>query len=103
MPPGAFDGADLTLVRMAASRAADAIASVVLLVGARALAEQLETALASRAAIEPAKGVIMGRQGVGEVTACDLLRQQSQHTHVKLRDVAASLVATAIVGSRQVG
>jgi GAF domain-containing protein len=101
--PGAFDGIELTLVRMAASRAADAIASVVLLVGARALAEQLETALASRAVIEQAKGIIMGRQGVDEGTAFDLLRQQSQHTNTKLREVAAALVATAVKGDRRAG
>ena len=97
----AFDQIEVTLVRMAASRAADAIASVVRLVGARALAEQLETALASRAVIEQAKGIIMGRQGLDEMAAFDLLRQQSQHTNVKLRDVAAELVATAVKAGRR--
>lgn len=97
---GSFDAADITLVRMAASRAGDAIASVVRLVGARTLAEQLETALASRAVIEQAKGIIMGRQGVDETTAFDLLRQQSQHTNVKLREVAAELVSSAVKRGR---
>lgn len=95
----AFDEPDITLVRMAASRAADAIASVVALVGARELAAQMEAAMASRAVIEQAKGVIMGRQGVDETTAFELLRQRSQHTNVKVRTVAAELVRTVVTGA----
>ncbi len=88
----AFDRTDITLVRMAAARAADAVASVVALVGARELAAQMESAMASRAVIEQAKGVIMGRQGVDETTAFEILRQQSQHSNVKVRTVAETLV-----------
>lgn len=88
----AFDGADITLVRLAASRAADAVAAVVQLVGARELAAQLESAMASRAVIEQAKGIIMGREGVDEGTAFEVLRRQSQDSNVKVRTVAAQLV-----------
>ena len=95
----AFDSADVSLVRMAASRAADAIASVVALVGARELAAQMEAAMASRAVIEQAKGVLMGRHGVNETDAFELLRRHSQNTNVKVRAVAAEIVRSVVTGS----
>ena len=95
----AFDDTDITLVRMSAARAADAVAAVVTLVGARELAAQMESAMASRAVIEQAKGVIMGRQGVGETTAFEILRQQSQDTNVKVRVVAEQLVKAAVTAT----
>ncbi len=95
----AFDATDITLVRMAAARAADAVASVVALVGARELAAQMESAMASRAVIEQAKGIIMGRRGVDEATAFEILRQQSQDTNVKVRVVAEQLVRGAVTGA----
>lgn len=87
-----FGPADRTMARLAASRAADAVGSVVQLVGAHELAAQLETAMASRAVIEQAKGIIMGREGVDEHAAFELLRRQSQATNVKVRTVAARVV-----------
>ena len=90
-----FEEAESTLARLAASRAADAIASVVQLVGAHELAGQLESAMASRAVIEQAKGIIMGREGVDEQTAFELLRRRSQDTNVKVRTVAVQLVRDA--------
>lgn len=57
------------------------------------LAQQLQSALESRAVIEQAKGVIMSNMGCTADEAFDLLRQQSQAENVKLRDVAAEIVA----------
>jgi GAF domain-containing protein len=56
------------------------------------LGEQLREALASRAVIEQAKGILMVRAGIDDEEAFALLRRTSQHQNRKLRDVAASVV-----------
>jgi len=91
--PDAFDDVEVELVQVAAGRAADAIAAVVELVGARALAGQMEQAMASRAVIEQAKGVLMARHAIDESVAFELLRRQSQEQNLKLRVLAAQLVS----------
>lgn len=55
-------------------------------------AAQLREALETRDLIGQAKGVIMGRQGVGADEAFDILRRASQRTNRRLRDVAADLI-----------
>jgi ANTAR domain-containing protein/PAS domain-containing protein len=61
--------------------------------------EQLRTAMASRAAIEQAKGVLMLLMGCGDQVAFDLLAHISSHTHRKVRDVATAIVASASGGT----
>lgn len=61
----------------------------------RALSEHLAEALASRATIDQAKGIIMATMGVGPDEAFEHLRAQSQHENVKLRDLATELVRRA--------
>jgi len=56
------------------------------------LAEQLSLALESRAAIDQAKGILMGTTGCDADQAFDLLRQESQAENRKLREVAAELI-----------
>ncbi|MFI9454800.1 ANTAR domain-containing protein [Amycolatopsis sp. NPDC052450] len=63
---------------------------------AREEADQLATALLSRAVIDQAKGILMGVHGVSADEAFQLLVEQSQRKNVKLRDFAEQLV-TAIV------
>lgn len=99
----AFDGADLALVRMAASRAADAVGSVLELEGAREVAAQMEQAMASRAVIEQAKGVLMGRHAIDETQAFDVLRRQSQNRNIKLRTLAAEVVGEVVSRVEQLG
>jgi GAF domain-containing protein len=89
----AFDHVDLVVVRMASQRAAEALAAAVEIAGARAVAAQMEEAMASRAIIEQAKGVLMGRHGIDETIAFELLRRQSQEQNTKLRVLAAQIVA----------
>ena len=91
----AFDGIEMGVVELAASRAADAIAAGVELSGARAVAGQMEQAMASRAVIEQAKGVLMARHGINEKVAFELLRRQSQEQNLNVRLLAAQLVAEA--------
>ena len=57
--------------------------------------EQLRSAMASRAAIEQAKGVLMLLLGCGDQVAFDLLAHISSHTHRKVRDVAVAIVESA--------
>ena len=54
---------------------------------------RLQARLASMPVIEQAKGIIMARQGCAEDQAFDALRRASQRENVKLRDLAASIVA----------
>ena len=56
---------------------------------------QLRTAMASRAVIEQAKGVLMLLTGCAEQVAFDLLTHISSHTHRKVRDIAQDLVSSA--------
>jgi PAS domain-containing protein len=61
--------------------------------------EQLRQAMASRAAIEQAKGILMLLMGCGDQVAFDLLAHISSHTHRKVRDVAGAIIHAASSGS----
>lgn len=60
----------------------------------RARNAQLERALASRAVIDQARGMMMALAPCPTDRAWDLLVDVSQHCNIKLRDVAEALVAT---------
>ena len=55
---------------------------------------QLREALATRAVIDQAVGIIMGQQRVNSAAAFAVLREASQARNRKLRDVAADLIST---------
>jgi GAF domain-containing protein len=55
---------------------------------------QLREAIASRAPIDQAKGILMAVHQISSDKAFEMLRTQSQHTNVKLREVATQFVAT---------
>ena len=55
----------------------------------------LKAALASRTVIGIALGIIIEREHVTEPEAFQILRRMSQHTNVKLRDVAAQIARDA--------
>lgn len=85
---------------------ADAAAAVVreheVVAELRTLEQQLRDALESRAVIDQAKGIVMGRLGCGPDEAFALLVRQSQDSNVKLRLIAAQLVSAVATG-RSVG
>jgi ANTAR domain/PAS fold len=56
---------------------------------------QLRTAMASRATIEQAKGVLMVLTGCTEQVAFELLAHMSSHTHRKVREVSENIVESA--------
>ena len=100
--PNAFDAFDASLVRVAASRCADAVVAVSALDGVQRLAGQLEQAMASRAVIEQAKGVIMAMRGVPEHEAFEVLRKTSQDRNIKVR-VLAQQIVTGVVAREEPG
>lgn len=59
------------------------------------LSENLTQAMRSRATIEQAKGIIMANSGVNADAAFEMLRQASQRTNRKLRDIATEIVRRA--------
>jgi AmiR/NasT family two-component response regulator len=56
------------------------------------VAEQLQAAMASRAVIGQAKGILMGTRGCSAEDAFDILVKLSQDSNRKLREVAQVLV-----------
>lgn len=64
----------------------------------RAENEQLRAAMESRATIEQARGMLMALASYPSQAAWLTLVEISQHSNVKLRDVAAALVAAATGG-----
>jgi AmiR/NasT family two-component response regulator len=55
----------------------------------------LKSALGTRTVIGKAIGIIIEREGVNETEAFEILKVMSQHSNVKLRDVAARLAKEA--------
>ena len=93
-----FAALDEAVVVLFAAQAAVAVANSRLYQSARVLSAQLEAAMASRAIIEQAKGVIMAVRTVDADTAFDLLRRTSQAENRKLRQIAADVVNAAGAG-----
>lgn len=55
----------------------------------------LKSALGARTVIGKAMGIIIEREGVNETEAFEILKVMSQHSNVKLRDVATRLAKDA--------
>lgn len=90
--PGAADEIQVEVCEQLAATLAPTLANFLTHERTVGLTRQLEEALAGRAVIERAKGLLMARLGVGEQRAFDLLSNQSQHENRKLRDVAEEMV-----------
>ena len=97
----AFDRDAVVLAETFAGYAAVALANANLYGATAKLARQLEAAMASRAVIEQAKGIIMGSRRCTADEAFAILTAISQDSNRKLRDVAAALVAEARNGGDQ--
>jgi GAF domain-containing protein len=87
-----FDASSEAIGQTFAAQAAIAVANGVAYWEKSTLAEQLSTAIESRAVIEQAKGIIMATSGCSPDEAFTLLREQSQALNEKLRDIAARIV-----------
>ena len=92
------DGALLAVYLAAVETALRATARYLV---ARTEAEQLRTALLSRAVIDQAKGLLMGVHGIDADQAFALLVRQSQQENIKVHVIAARLLA-ALTDERNV-
>jgi GAF domain-containing protein len=90
--PGAFRDADCETAQEFAAFAGVAFGNLQAVETSRQLAEQLKSAMESRAVIEQAKGVLMGARRCSAVDAFALLVELSQSTNQKLRVVAQAVV-----------
>ena len=89
---GAFTSADRRIGELATAAVAGVLQNVSERESMRALAQNLEKALTSRAVIDQAKGVIMARLGVDADDAFARLVKLSSRLNVKVRDLAALVV-----------
>lgn len=96
--PHAFDAALLETARAFADYAAVALVNAALIDSRTALAGHLERAMATRAVIEQAKGILMAGLGVDAEAAFSELVRRSQQANRKLHRVAADLVAEVGAG-----
>jgi GAF domain-containing protein len=88
----AFSGDDVALARTFAAHAGVALANMHLYEVQSDVAVQLQAAMRSRAAIEQAKGILMGGRRCTAEEAFDILVKLSQDSNRKLRDVAQALL-----------
>jgi GAF domain-containing protein len=91
--PEAFDDETVALAQTFVGYAAVALANAHRYDTTATLAQHMQAAMASRAVIEQAKGIIMGRRHCTADEAFTILTNVSQRTNRKLREVAADLVA----------
>ncbi len=96
--PDAFTAEAVTLAEIIAGQAGQASQVAAAFFHHRDLAEQLREAMASRAVIEQAKGVLMAQRKVTADAAFDLLRDTSMRRNVKLRTIAQEVVETGDLG-----
>lgn len=87
-----FEESTVALIRVMTDTLAAVIQSMNETQGLRELVSQLNEAMASRAVIEQAKGILMSRHGCTADDAFALLVRASQDHNVKLRKVAADVV-----------
>jgi GAF domain-containing protein len=92
--PGAFDEASRSVAARFAPYAAVAAGNLYAYQSARDMAENLQTALESRAVIDQAKGILMERYKLTADGAFQLLARASMTTNRKVRDIADHLVTT---------
>jgi GAF domain-containing protein len=96
----AFDDQAVQLGELFAVPAAIAAQNAQVLAQTRRLAAELQSALASRAVIDQAIGILMSRTGSSADEAFASLRTMSQSQHQKLSVVATSVVDQAIRRAR---
>jgi GAF domain-containing protein len=98
--PQVVDDSDLELAEEVAAWVAIAVGNAEAAARTSDDLTQLRTAMMSRALIEQAKGILMERHKITEDEAFTMLTHASQRTKTNLRDVAAELVRTGTLPSR---
>ena len=90
--PRSFTPAERARARGFADRAGGGVAIALKLARRTELTDDLQAALAARAVIDQALGIIMGQRRCSADEAFAVLRELSQTGNVKLREVAARLI-----------
>lgn len=96
-----FDAADIATARALARQAGVLLANAHAFAALRETTEQLKQALETRDVIGQAKGILMEREGLSGDEAFAVLRQVSQTSNRKLREVAQRFVQTTEEKGRQ--
>lgn len=91
---GDFDGPVLRSIEDFARRAEPSLRLAVRFYGLADTAHDLRAALGSRTVIDQALGIIMGQNSCSQHEAFTMLRSASSRRNLKLRDLAANIVAT---------
>jgi GAF domain-containing protein len=97
--PDAFTDVDQERASRYAAQAAAAVAIGVRLAQRAELSEDLRAGLSSRATIDQAIGIVMAQRGCDADSAFAVLRERSQNSNTKLREVAAQVIAQ-VTGAR---
>ena len=92
----AFGDDDIELTRRFATNAAVVLANATAYDKSISLTDHMRSAMVSRETIDIARGIIIGATRCTPAEAFQRLVDQSQATNVKLRDVAAAIVAGAM-------
>jgi GAF domain-containing protein len=95
--PHAFDEESRAVGTRFGPYAAVALANMHAYQNARDMADNLQTALESRAVIDQAKGILMERYKFSADQAFQVLARHSMHSNQKLRTVADELVRTGLL------
>jgi hypothetical protein len=95
-PEDAFSDDAVRIGELFAEPAAIAVQNAQVLAQSKRPADQLQTALNSRAVIDQALGILMCRTGSTAEQAFNRLREVSQADNVKLREVAQQVVDAAV-------
>jgi GAF domain-containing protein len=98
--PGAFGETDVAVGQEVAAWVALAVGNADMIARTAADLAGMQAAMASRAVIEQAKGILMERHKLTEDQAFTVLTRASQNTNIKLRDVADELVRTGALPAR---
>ena len=90
----AFGAAEAQRAAAFAENATGALTLAIRLASHAALIEQLRSSLTSRTVIDQALGIVMAREHCTQARAFAILRSASQHSNVKLRDIASAIITS---------
>ncbi|GGG52029.1 RNA-binding protein [Kocuria dechangensis] len=96
--PDKYDDAAIEAIQHEVLLASKALRLAVRLARHREAEADLAAAMRSRTAIDLAVGIVMGQNRCSQEQAVEILKAASSHRNVKLRDLAAELVASVSKG-----
>ena len=97
--PGGLQYGDIVAAEDFADRISGPLRSALLIAELKETVEQLYAALSHRTVIDMALGILIGQNHCDHETAFGILRRASSNRNIKVRDLAAAIVASASGGS----